>query len=163
MHLESTIVIRRAPEDVLSFVEDISNLPKWDRGVSAVRQASPGPLGIGSEFDTLAYPRHPGDKPEWGRMSYRVADWDKAARFGTIELTSTTGNARYFKSAAWLTRVEPVPEGSRVCCAVDFTLRARYAFLAPILYAKKRAILADMEALRRVLENSQRHQAKDAF
>lgn len=162
MHLESTVVIRRAPDEVLGFLEDVSNLPKWDRGVSAVRVTSPGLAGIGSGFDTLAYPRHPGDSPEWGRMSYRISAWDKAARSVVVELTSTTGNARYFKSAAWLTRVEPVPEGSRVCCAVDFTLRARYAFLAPILYAKKGAILADMEALRRVLENSQ-HQAKDAF
>lgn len=99
---------------MLGFLEDISNVPKWDRGVSAVRLTSLGPLRIGSEFDTLPYPRRPGDGLEWGRMSYRVTEWDRAGRYGAVQLISKTGNARFFRTAAWLTRVETVPEGSRV-------------------------------------------------
>ncbi len=154
MRLESSVVIRKAPDEVWRFLEDISNVPKWDRGVAGVRWTSPDPPGIGSEFDTLAYPRRPRDSPEWGRMSYRVVELDRAARFHVIQLISTAGNARYFRKAAWLLRVDPVPEGSRVFSSVDFTLRRRYAFMAPILYAKKRAILTDLESLRRAVENS---------
>ncbi len=87
-------------------------------------------------------------------MSYRVTEWDRAGRYGAVQLISKTGNARFFRRAAWLTRVETVPEGSRVFSAVDFTLRLRYAFMAPILYVAKRGILADLEALRRAVENS---------
>jgi hypothetical protein len=87
-------------------------------------------------------------------MSYRVTEWDRAGRYGAVQLISKTGNARFFRTAAWLTRVETVPEGSRVFSAVDFTLRLRYAFMAPILYVAKRGILADLEALRRAVENS---------
>jgi len=154
MHLESSIVIRKAPDEVWSFLEDVSNVPKWDRGVASVRVTSPGPAGIGSEFDTLSYPKHPGEDQEWGRMSYRVTGWDRAGRSCVINLISTTGNARFFRSAAWLTRVDPLPEGSRVVSRVDFTLRLRYAFLAPVLYAKRRAILTDLKYLRQALEGS---------
>ena len=121
MRLASSIVVRKAPEEVWTFLEDITNLPKWDRGVASVRWTSLVSRGIGSEFDTLAYPRRP-DRPEWGRMSYRVTEWDAAARFAVVQLISTTGNARFFRTLAWLTRVEPAPEGSRVDCSVYFRL-----------------------------------------
>jgi hypothetical protein len=58
-----------------------------------------------------------------------------------------------FQDAAWLTRVDPLPEGSRVFCSVDFTLRPTYVFLAPSLYATKRAILTDLEYLKRAVEH----------
>ena len=153
MRLASSIVVRKAPEEVWTFLEDITNLPKWDRGVASVRWTSLVSRGIGSEFDTLAYPRRP-DRPEWGRMSYRVTEWDAAARFAVVQLISTTGNARFFRTLAWLTRVEPAPEGSRVDCSVDFRLRGRYAFLAPVLFASRRALLTDLESLKQALENS---------
>lgn len=154
MRLESSVVIRKAPEEVWNFLEDVSNVAKWDRGVAAVRVTSTFPAGIGSEFDTLPYPRREGEGTEWGRMSYRVTEWDKAGHSCVVKLINRTGNARFFSSAAWLTRVEPAPEGSRVVSRVDFTLRLRYAFLAPVLYVKRRAILTDLQCLRRVLEAS---------
>lgn len=154
MKLESNVTIRKDAEHVWSFLEDISNVPKWDRGVAAVRWTSAGPHGLGSEFDTLPYPRRPGDDGEWGRMSYRVTELDKASRSVVIQLISTTGNARYFKAAAWLTRVDPLPEGSLVFSCVEFTLRIRYTFLAPVLYGSKHAIRTDLESLRQALESS---------
>lgn len=56
MRLDSNIFVRRPPEEAYSFLEDFSNLPKWDRGVAAVRQTSAGPRAIGAEFDTLPRP-----------------------------------------------------------------------------------------------------------
>ena len=154
MRLESSVVIRRSPEHVWNFLEDVSNLPKWDRGVAAVQLISSGAPAVGSEFDTLPYPRWPDDGPEWGRMSYRVTELDEADKVVAVVLTSTRGNARYFTTAVWRTHVEGVPDGSRVSCSADFTLRLRYWFLAPILYSAKRSIRADLETLRRVLEDS---------
>jgi hypothetical protein len=70
----------------------------------------------------------------------------------SVRLTSTTGNARYFKDAVWHFRLDPVPEGTRITCAAEFTLRLRYLFLAPVLYLMRRAISDDLERLRRALE-----------
>ena len=152
--MESSVVIRKSPEDVWNFLEDVSNLPKWDRGVATVRLTSPGTPVIGAEFDTLPHPRRPGDGLEWGRMSYRVTRLNEADRYAAVQVISKTGNARYFRTAVWRIHVEPVLEGSRVFCSADFTLRPRYWFLAPILYSAKRAIRADLDSLRRVLESS---------
>jgi hypothetical protein len=54
MNLEATVLIHRTPEEVWTYLGDISNVSKWDRGVARVRQTSPNPSGVGLEFDTLA-------------------------------------------------------------------------------------------------------------
>jgi hypothetical protein len=69
-----------------------------------------------------------------------------------VKEIGTTGNARYFKDAAWHFRLDPVPEGTRIICAAEFTLRLRYLFLAPVLSLMRRAISDDLERLRRTLE-----------
>lgn len=150
MHLESNIVIRRDPEQVWNFLGDITNIAKWDRGVASTTQTSQGPMGVGTEFDTLAYPGASKEDKERGRMSYRVAAAD--CNHCTVQLTSSTGNALYFKQAKWDFHVEPAPEGSLLICSADFTLRLRYIFLVPILFAMKSAIRRELENLKRVLE-----------
>ena len=86
-------------------------------------------------------------------LSYRVTESDPATGC-TVKLTSTTGNARFFRDAEWRFRVEPAPEGSRVFCTAAFTLRLRYFFLAPILLSMKRAIRRDLLLLRDRLEST---------
>lgn len=151
MHLESRVVISRTPEQVWSFLGDISNLAKWDRGVAEVRQTSSGPMEVGSTFDTLAYPRKSKDRQERGRMSYRLIEVEPDHHFA-VALIDSTGNARFFKKAQWRMMVEHATEGAQVSCSVDFALRFRYFILAPILYAMRRAILIDLGHLKRKLE-----------
>jgi len=83
-------------------------------------------------------------------MAYEVTE--ASPEGSTVRLTSTTGNARYFRNAAWHVRLDPAPGGTRVTCAAEFTLHLRYLFLAPVLYLMRRAIRDDLERLRRVLE-----------
>ncbi len=144
-------MIRRKPEQVWSFLGDISNIAKWDRGVAGVRELSEDPPAVGFEFDTFA-----GEQRQ-GRMSYRVSEVDQNNRHCTVQLTSSTGNARFFKTAQWDFRVKPVPEGALLTCSTDFVLRFRYLFLAPILYMAKDAIHVDLESLKRVLEEFNVH------
>ena len=75
MHLETAIVIQRPPEEVWAYLGDISNVSKWDRGVSATRQTSHGPSGVGLEFDTLAHPKGKVDGGEWGKC--RIVSWKR--------------------------------------------------------------------------------------
>ena len=53
MRLESSILIRRSPEEVWAFLGNLKNVPKWDQGVGDVRQTSQGAPGVGTEFQTL--------------------------------------------------------------------------------------------------------------
>ena len=148
MRLEAQVIVQRAPDDVAAFLGDVRNIPSWDRGVAAVRTTDATP-GVGFAFETLG---HPGSAAgaENGRMAYEVTAVGPEG--STVRLTSATGNARYFKDAAWHFRLDPVPEGTRVVCAAEFTLRLRYLFLAPVLYLMRRAIKDDLERLRRAVE-----------
>jgi len=148
MRLEADVIVRRSPHDVAAFLGDFRNIPLWDRGVSAVRALSSGVPGVGFSFETVGHPGSAG--AEDGRMAYQVSAVD--SRRSTVQLTSTTGNARYFKAAAWHFQLDSVGDGTRISCAAEFTLRLRYLFLAPVLFLMRRAIRNDLERLRLVLE-----------
>ena len=152
MHLESRIVIRRQPEQVWSFLANVANIPKWDRGVAGIQRTTSEPMGLGSEFDTVADPAARDDAQSQGRMSYRIADVDPDQHRCTVQLTSRDGNARFFKTAAWTFRAVAAPDGTLLMCSVDFILRLRYLILAPVFYVMKGAIHADLRQLKRVIE-----------
>ena len=152
MHLESSIVIRRQPEQVWSFLANVANIPKWDRGVAGIQRTTSEPMGVGSEFDTVADPAARDDAQAQGRMSYRIASVDPDQHRCTVQLTSRDGNARFFKTAAWTFRAVAAPDGTLLTCSVDFILRLRYLIFAPVLYAMKGAIHADLRQLKRVIE-----------
>jgi len=134
------------------FLGEPANVAKWDRGVSEVSlKNSTAPLGPGFEFDTLAHPSQRGLKDR-GRMSYRIKDVDPTGHC-TVQLTSRDGNARFFKMAEWRFHVEEAPEGSWVRCVAVFTLRWQYLFMAPLLYSARKAILIDLELLKRSIED----------
>ena len=150
MHLESRILILRTPEEVQRFLGDIANIPRWDRGVASAKQTSAGPMQAGSEFETVATPGTRDGSGTEGRMSYRIAQ--TGPDHCVVELTSSSGNARFFREAQWNFAVQPVAQGSMLTCSADFKLRRRYVFLAPVFFLMKGAIRDDLERLKRALE-----------
>src|SRR5262249_48305851 len=152
MHLESSIAIRRQPEQVWTFLANGANIPKWDRGVAAIQRTTSEPMGLGSEFDTVADPAAPDGAQARGRLSHPLADVDPDQHRCTVQLTSRDGNARFFKTAAWTFRAVAAPDGTLLTCSVDFILRLRYLTLAPVFYVMKGAIHADLRRLKRVIE-----------
>jgi hypothetical protein len=91
-------------------------------------------------------------------MSYRIKEADPAPSSSgsgrcVVELTSRTGNARFFKSAEWRFDVRAVPQGSDLTCTAIFTLRWQYLFLAPILYIGRKQIMIDLECLKQAIES----------
>ena len=154
MYFEGNIAILRPCQEVWDFLGNISNIAKWDRGVSRAEPIGQSVPGIGFEFETFAHPKGSDINGEWGKMSYRITEIDPVRRSTAIELTSRTGNAKYVRSGVWYFRAEEAPEGTRVFSAVDFKLRLRYLYLAPMLMAFWRyAMRKDLESLKRVLEN----------
>jgi Polyketide cyclase / dehydrase and lipid transport len=158
VRLESSIAIHRPPEIVWAFLGDVSNLPKWDRGVARAVEAQETraalQFGEGYEFHTEAHSGSPGNASDNGRMAYRVARVDEEAQQCIVDLTSRTGNARFFRRAQWIFQVTPTLSGSRVTCAVEFTLRPAYFFMAPLLWLTRGAIHSDLENLKRVIEKA---------
>lgn len=149
MRLQSKILIGRPPEQVWKFLGDIHNIAKWDHGVSGATLTSVGPVDAGSEFDTVGRGSNPGKD----RMSYRIAE--TGSNRCVIDLTSSDGNARYFRSASWIFEVEPgARESSFLTCAAVFGLRARYLFLAPMLYFMQRGIARDLRQLKQAIEQN---------
>jgi hypothetical protein len=57
MHLESSIVIRRPPEQVWSFLANVANIPKWDRGVAGIQRTTSEPMGLGLSSTRWPIPR----------------------------------------------------------------------------------------------------------
>jgi len=155
MQLASDIVVNKGKEDVSSFLADPQNIAKWDRGVKAVETGKEAlPPGEGFEFTTVA---HAAAAPNQGRMRYRIGQTDPEAGC-RVHLISHEGNARYFKSASWSFRVleqsDSANKRSRIECVVDFNLRFRYLWLAPVLFWMKGAIRRDLIGLKRVLESA---------
>src|SRR5215831_14002395 len=151
MHLESSIFIERPLEQVSSFMREVSNIPRWDRGVAGVTHGASGVTGVGSEFDTVASADGPSDARRNGRMSYRIAAVDPDQNQCTVELTSREGNGRYFERAAWTFRAESAQGGTLVTCSVDFVLRIRWKVLAPMMYLMRGAIRKDLRQLKAVI------------
>jgi hypothetical protein len=152
MHLKSKIVVHRSPEQVWAYLCDHANVPNWDRGVASTRPNPDTAPGVGFEFDTFRDAAASGSEADRGRMSYRVTRTDPVEGC-VVQLTSSDGNARYFRKAEWRFRVDPVPEGALVTCGAHFRLRFRYLLLAPVLFVMRHAIHRDLVSLKRVLEN----------
>jgi len=136
---------------VWAYLGEVSNVAQWDRGVAATEITSTTAQGVGLEFDTLALRNGKPAQDGWGKMSYRISEIDPVNGCA-VQLTSKTGNARYFKSAAWRFRVESETGGSRIICTAEFKLRWQYLLLAPVFYGMRKAIRTDLEQLKRVLE-----------
>lgn len=153
MVLETSVVIRRSPDDVWAYLGDVNNVARWDRGVASTKTSSAMPPGVGFEFDTIARSPRTASQADYGKMSYRITDIDPI-RGCTIQLTSKIGNARFFETAKWRFRVEAETVGSRVFCTADFRLRFPYQILAPVFFFMKSAIRRDLESLREQLESS---------
>lgn len=153
MRLKSSILIERPPQQVWDFLGNPANVAKWDRGVASVEETSPLPPGVGFEFDTIAPANR--NLPDQGRMSYRVQEVDPVAGRCVVALTSNTGNARFFKSAAWQFDTKPAAVGTLLTCTAVFELRFLYLFLGPLLHWKKDAILMDLKLLKQAIETQQ--------
>ena len=152
MRLQSSVVIRRKPDEVWSFLTDPLNIPRWDRGVAAVEVNQSSPRGAGLEFTTVG---QPGSGPDRGRMTYRVTEAGPQKMDCRAALTSRTGNARSVRAAAWRQQVEDTPPGLRVTISVEFRLRFCYFWLAPLLFVfGNSAHKKDLRHLQDVLEKS---------
>jgi hypothetical protein len=147
MYLEQFIVIKRKPEVAWKFLGSVENVARWDRGVGRTQTThKANERSVGLEFDTFV---NEGGSDK-GKMSYRITDVGTSSC--TVQLTSKTGNARFFKRASWTFKTEPDLDGTLLVCGVDFALRLPFFFIAPLLYLKRSAISIDLNCLKQAIE-----------
>lgn len=139
LKLSEQLAVGLPVADVWSFFMDLSNLPRWDRGVAQVEVTS-GDGGVGSTFDMIGH----GGR---GRMSYEVTELDENRRHAAVTRTGQ------FKWAEWRLTLDPIASGTNVTCTCRFCLRLRFVFLAPVLLlVGTRGIRRDLALLKNVIE-----------
>lgn len=151
MILETSVFVRRSPQEVRAWLGNVSNVSRWDRAVVGLASAAPR-RRVHIRFANLARSPRSVQPNQPDRMYYTIAEAEPP-RGSAPQHTGSTG-ARFFRNAEWRFRVEPELHGSRVFCAAHFRLRLRHIFLAPAFPEMKRAIRRDLERLRRALETT---------
>src|SRR5215471_14695010 len=141
MHLKSSIIVKEALEEVITFFYDPTSLPQWDRSVAEMIPQSKGSEISGATFDTIA--------PSGMKMTYEIIEMDPAGRSVKILLTKS----KMFKKAIWHFEFDPVANGTKVTCHIIFALRPLYYFLYPVLYFNKHALLRDLNFFQVALDN----------
>jgi polyketide cyclase/dehydrase/lipid transport protein len=148
MRLQSWILVGRAIDHIWAFFVDLPNLATWDRSVAQVIVTSSEPLGVGSTFETIAPSPRSDPQRAGARLSYRITEVVPQQRFSVLLVDSPM-----FKRAVWTFVLEPVADGARITCLLDFALRPRYSWLLPILLVTSRgALRRDLTALKQALE-----------
>lgn len=139
---ESRLPIARPPGEVFDFVSDMTNAPRWQKGLHQVRRLTPGPLRVGTEHDFV---RRFAGREVASRNRFVALD---PGRFVAFEFPEgwITGRGSY--------HVEPDGHGgslltSRVELNVTGALRLMEPILARVL---RRDVRRDDHALRTVLE-----------
>jgi hypothetical protein len=126
---------------VWRFAADPMKQLLWDRSVAEVRLTSPGPVGVGSTFDTVG----PGRR---GLVtSYRVAEFEPP-HHARVEVT----DSRTLRRASWDFRFTPSATGTRVRWEIDLTPRPAYALLGVLLRANRHQLVRDMRWFEEALE-----------
>ena len=73
-NFQNTVTIRRAVEDVFTFLADFENIPKWNYAIVETKKTSPGAVGVGTTYRQI---RSIPDRREEG---FEVTAFEPASR-----------------------------------------------------------------------------------
>jgi len=140
--VEKTIFIGRPTEAVFAFVADQTNAPRWQRGLTAVRRTTNGPIGVGT--------RHEFERTMMGR---RMDGSNEYTRYDPNELVAFSwtgpmpGQASYAVQPAGL-------NGTKLVSQLEMQGRGLLRLAEPILAAGlRRDVEANLDTLKRLLES----------
>jgi uncharacterized protein YndB with AHSA1/START domain len=140
--VEKTISIGRPTAAVFALVSDQTNAPRWQRGLTAVRRTTDGPIGVGT--------RHTFERTLMGR---RMDGSNEYTRYEPNERVAFTwsgpmpGQASYVVEAAGIDRTTLV---ARLEMQGHGLLRLAEPLLAAGL---RRDVEANLETLKHLLES----------
>lgn len=139
---EVSVMINRPAEVVWKTLTDPSSFQKLDRYCLEVKQTSAGPLGVGTTFQ-LKRSRTP------KAPSFRVTEYDPAARKTTLEFTSGP-----VKGTRQQYTVETIKGKTRLTRTFDLKYAGLSKLLGPFMTGSvKREAAADLDHTKRILES----------
>lgn len=139
MHDEDSVVINRPTEDVWAFVTDLFNAPRvWGNGWVALRQTSPGSLGVGSTLQgrmvILGFET---------RSNYVITEWDPPHALGLSMA------ARWVRSYDARITLETIDDGTKMVRSVGAEarglLRLALPFIWPYLIRQRHAMTRNLK------------------
>jgi uncharacterized protein YndB with AHSA1/START domain len=140
--VEKTIFIGCPTEAVFAFVSDQTNAPRWQRGLTAVRRTTDGPIGVGT--------RHTFERTLMGR---RMDGSNEYTRYDPNELVAFAWSGPMPGQASYV--VEPSGiDGTRLVARLEMRAHGLLRVAEPVLEAGlRRDVEANLETLKHVLES----------
>jgi hypothetical protein len=139
IHWENTMVVNRPIDEIWAILIDLFNTPRLPGGSMALRQTSPGPMGLGSTAE--------GRRIVLGiemRITEKLVGWDPP------RLLEATMETRAFRAFERFTLVAG-PEGTTCTDALDIELRQPLKLIGPLIEPfyrrQRRAQLLRMKTL----------------
>jgi hypothetical protein len=128
-------------ERAWTFLADESNAARWDRSVARADLVTPPPLRVGSIVQTTA--------PSGMRQEFRV---DEIAAPHVLRFSLV--RSPWFRTAQLTFTVAPVDDAVCITHEIAVTFRFPWTILIPVFaLVNKRALAADLESLRRALDD----------
>ena len=113
--------VARPQRDVFEYTADFSNIEQWDPGVLSSRKVTPGPVGVGTEFD-LDVKFGSSTSP----MRYRITDYQPDSRVVLI------GEGKQLRAVDEIL-FEAQGGGTRIDYTADLQFRGFMKLVAPFL------------------------------
>jgi hypothetical protein len=146
IHWVTSAVVDRPIDEVWAALVDFFNAPRIGRreGLLAMRQTSPGPLGVGSTYTErrviLGFET---------RLTARITEWDPP------HLVVSTMEGRPFRSFVSRFTLEAGPDGTKMVSSIDMelqpALKLLWPILGPFIRRRRRAAFGDVNAFLAIL------------
>jgi uncharacterized protein YndB with AHSA1/START domain len=140
--ITETTTIRRNPEDVFAYLDDLARRPEWQLDVQRTTVLTPGPTRVGTEVEEV---RQMGRRA--GTVKWRVTSHEPPRR-STFE----TYESSMLKPSAVIT-VTPSGEGSVVTFAMDPNPTGMAKLTMPMINKQiRKNVITDLARLKSNLE-----------
>jgi hypothetical protein len=142
--IEGEIIVERPVEEVFDFCADESNEPRYNPRMTHAEQTSPGPIGLGSQFEA--------EMRTMGRKVAMTIEWTAFERPGRLASWTRLSGMDIRGDL----RFDPVDEGTRMRWAWDLVPHGGLKLMGPMITLmgrrQERTIWA---SLKHVLEASE--------
>src|SRR5262245_36507248 len=150
MQMTSSVLVNSNLDRAWAFLANERNAARWDRSVARADLVSPPPLRVGSIVQTTA--------PSGMKQEFRVDEISapRVLRFSLVR-------SPWFRTAQLTFTLAPVEDGVRITHEIVIGFRFPWAILIPILALfNKRALAADLDSLRRAIDEGHDLTARNA-
>ena len=137
---ENTVMIRRPIADVLAFLADFENIPRWNYAIVETHKTSQGPIGVGTIYQQVR------SVPSRSEERFEVTAHNPPRQ---LEIQGQLGPFPSRLSYA----LDAIAEGTWVTNSVELELRGPGRLLGRVAVPRVRdAVAANLQKLKELLE-----------